>query len=77
MGWMKASLPAIEPFRQADTSLSRKQEGSGLGVPLAKALRRLHDGQLEIQSEPSVGTTISIILPADRVLDATAGRDTA
>lgn len=71
------ALAIIEPFRQADTSLSRKQEGSGLGVPLAKALLRLHGGELEIQSEPSVGTTISIILPADRVQVATASPDTA
>ena len=66
----------IEPFRQADTSLSRTQEGSGLGVPLAKALVRLHQGELEIRSEPSVGTTISIVLPAERVLSAEADTDT-
>lgn len=69
-------LAIIEPFRQADTSLSRTQEGSGLGVPLAKALLHLHGGELEIQSEPSVGTTMSIVLPAARVLDCPASTDT-
>jgi signal transduction histidine kinase len=54
-----------ETFRQADNSLSRRQEGSGLGVPLAKALIQLHNGELEIKSEPDVGTTVSIILPAE------------
>lgn len=39
----------VEPFRQADNSLSREQEGSGLGVPLAKALITLHNGELEIK----------------------------
>ncbi len=58
----------FEPFYQADTSLSRSQEGSGLGVPLAKALLQLHDGELEIRSEPSAGTTISVLFPADRVI---------
>lgn len=58
-------LSMAEPFRQADNSLSREQEGSGLGVPLAKALLRLHNGKLEIKSEPDVGTTVSIILPAE------------
>lgn len=58
-------LSIVEPFRQADNSLSRKQEGSGLGVPLAKALITLHNGELEIKSEPDVGTTVSIILPAE------------
>lgn len=57
-------LSIVEPFRQADNSLSRQQEGSGLGVPLAKALVKLHNGDLEIKSEPNVGTTVSIILPA-------------
>ena len=55
----------VEPFRQADNSLSREQQGSGLGVPLAKALIKLHNGELEITSEPDVGTTVSIRLPAD------------
>ena len=39
----------VEPFQQADNSLSREQEGSGLGVPLAKALITLHNGELEIK----------------------------
>lgn len=68
-------LAIMEPFRQADNSLSRNQEGSGLGVPLAKALLSLHDGDLEIRSEPDVGTTVSIILPAERVVPAPAVRD--
>lgn len=68
LGMTKAEVQAIiEPFRQADNSLSRNQEGSGLGVPLAKGLLRLHDGELEIRSEPDIGTTVSIILPADRI----------
>lgn len=60
----------VEPFRQADNSLSRKQEGSGLGVPLAKALIQLHDGDVEIKSESDVGTTVSIILPAQSLRTA-------
>tara|TARA_R110002072_G_scaffold110118_2_gene237602 strand:- start:2669 stop:3883 length:1215 start_codon:yes stop_codon:yes gene_type:complete len=58
-------MSIMEPFRQADNSLSREQEGSGLGVPLATALLRLHDGDLEIRSEPDIGTTVSIVLPAE------------
>lgn len=58
-------MSIMEPFRQADNSLSREQEGSGLGVPLATALLRLHDGDLEIRSEPDIGTTVTIILPAE------------
>jgi signal transduction histidine kinase len=76
LGMTDEELQAIiEPFRQADNSLSRNQEGSGLGVPLAKALLNLHDGDLEIRSEPDVGTTVSIVLPANRVIDAPAITD--
>jgi signal transduction histidine kinase len=66
VGMTAAEISSIvEPFRQADNSLSREQEGSGLGVPLAKAVLKLHKGELEIKSEPGVGTTVSIILPAE------------
>lgn len=66
VGMTDAEVQAIfEPFGQADNSLSREQEGSGLGVPLAKAMIKLHNGELEIKSEPDVGTTVSIILPAE------------
>ena len=49
VGMTAAEISSIvEPFRQADNSLSREQEGSGLGVPLAKAVLKLHKGELEI-----------------------------
>lgn len=74
LGMSDSDLKAIfEPFRQADSSLSRKQEGSGLGVPLAKALLRLHGGDLEIRSEPDIGTTVSIVLPANRAIANATG----
>jgi signal transduction histidine kinase len=54
---------ALERFSQVDGSLSRKYEGVGLGLPLAKHLTELHGGQLELQSEPGTGTTVTVILP--------------
>ena len=65
-------IAIFEPFRQADNSLSRNHEGTGLGVSITKALLQLHGGRLEIRSEPGTGTTASIILPVSRVLGATA-----
>jgi signal transduction histidine kinase len=59
---------ALEPFRQVDNAMSRRYEGTGLGLPLAKQLTELHDGALEIASEPGIGTTIRVRLPARRVL---------
>src|SRR5205823_13606421 len=58
---------ALEPFRQVDSSLSRRYEGTGLGLPLAKSLTELHGGQLDIISEPGRGTSARIYLPAERV----------
>jgi PAS domain S-box-containing protein len=57
---------ALSAFRQVDSSLSRKYEGTGLGLPLTKALVELHGGAFEIESEPGRGTTVTITFPADR-----------
>ena len=59
---------ALEPFRQVDNAMSRRYEGSGLGLPLAKQLTELHGGQLELISEPGTGTTARVRLPHSRVL---------
>ena len=60
---------AIEPFRQVDSSLSRRYGGMGLGLPLAKAFTELHGGQLEIKSAPKAGTAVCVHLPAERIAE--------
>src|SRR5258706_5664909 len=59
---------ALEPFRQVDNAMTRRYEGSGLGLPLAKQLVELHGGQLELTSAPGAGTTTRVRLPQRRVL---------
>jgi len=54
---------ALQPFRQIDGALNRRYEGTGLGLPLARAFTELHGGRLEIESAPGVGTTMRLILP--------------
>jgi signal transduction histidine kinase len=54
---------ALVPFRQVDGSLSRRHEGTGLGLPLARRLAELHGGTLDIESQPDRGTVIRVRLP--------------
>jgi signal transduction histidine kinase len=58
----------MEPFRQANGSFSREYEGTGLGLTISKNFVELHGGKLAIESEVGVGTTVSVILPAFRVM---------
>jgi signal transduction histidine kinase len=58
---------ARQPFRQIDSSLARKYEGTGLGLPLAEGLMHLHGGTLEITSKINVGTVVVATFPAERV----------
>ncbi len=57
----------MEPFTQADSSFSRKHEGTGLGLPLSRALVELHGGTLWIESEVGAGTVVTVRLPATRI----------
>ena len=69
VGMSAVDIPkAMEPFGQVDSRLSRKYEGTGLGLPLAKDLVELHGGTLTVESEVNVGTTVTITLPAERII---------
>jgi len=57
---------ALMPFRQVESSSHRRFEGTGLGLPLAKKFIELHGGTLVIESAPSEGTTVTVVLPRVR-----------
>ncbi|NOT41427.1 MAG: PAS domain-containing protein [Alphaproteobacteria bacterium] len=59
-----------ERFLQADGRLSRKYEGTGLGLVIAKRLVELHGGELVVQSKLGAGTAMTIKLPPARVISA-------
>jgi two-component system, cell cycle sensor histidine kinase PleC len=63
---------AMQPFRQVNSNLARRSEGTGLGLPLTKAFVELHGGRLIVESTPSDGTTASIAFPRERVLQKAA-----
>ncbi len=54
---------AMRPFGQIDTAFNKRHEGTGLGLPIAYALARLHGGDLRIDSQKGVGTRVTVILP--------------
>lgn len=60
---------AMEPFGQVyDSAETFNKQGTGLGLPLAKAMVELHDGVLELESDEGQGTHVFVYLPSYRVL---------
>ena len=69
IGMASEEIPkALEEFGQIDSKISRQFAGTGLGLPLAKHLIELHGGTLTIKSQINVGTTVTIVLPHERIL---------
>ena len=57
---------AKERFGQAGNVLTRRQQGTGLGIPVAIELARCHGGAIYIASEISRGTVVTVLFPRDR-----------
>jgi PAS domain S-box-containing protein len=53
----------MRPFEQLDNRYAHAGGGTGLGMALIKALTELHGGRMQIESEPGIGTCVSILLP--------------
>lgn len=56
---------ALAPFGQVDSALSRKYEGTGLGLPLTKKFIEIMGGTFAIESEEGKGTKITFTLPIE------------
>jgi light-regulated signal transduction histidine kinase (bacteriophytochrome) len=61
----------FERFQRADTEATRATTGSGLGLPIARALAELHGGRIWVESTPGHGATFRVAVP----LDAAARED--
>jgi len=76
IGMSPEDIPiALAPFGQVDSRLARRYEGTGLGLPLTKALVELHGGSIAINSRCGEGTEIVVTLP--RRADAAASAEAA
>jgi two-component system cell cycle sensor histidine kinase PleC len=56
---------ALKPFTQVKPARTRNHAGTGLGLPIAKALVLRHGGTFQITSKVGVGTTVSFTLPSE------------
>ncbi|WP_414662503.1 ATP-binding protein [Horticoccus sp. 23ND18S-11] len=54
----------FQPFVQLDGRLARRYDGSGLGLALVKQLVRLHQGDVEVISQPGKGSRFTLVIPA-------------
>jgi signal transduction histidine kinase len=57
----------VRPFVQVDSSISRRHEGTGLGLALVAAMAELHGGRLRLDSKVGTGTTAAVVLPSSRI----------
>ena len=60
------ALPRVfEPFYRADAAQSRRSEGAGIGLALAKWIADAHRAEINVISAPNHGTTVSVAFPSD------------
>ncbi|NQU70491.1 MAG: PAS domain-containing sensor histidine kinase, partial [Rhodospirillales bacterium] len=64
IGIARADLETVmAPFGQVENILTRKFDGTGLGLPLTRSLVELQGGELRLQSKQGMGTKVTIKLP--------------
>ena len=57
----------LRPFEQIEDHLTKENAGTGLGLPIARALSELHGGNLTLSSDLGIGTTVALRLPSERI----------
>lgn len=54
----------FQKFQQLETSRRRQYNGLGLGLALTKQLIQLHSGDIQLESEPGIGSTFTVRIPS-------------
>lgn len=77
VGIAKAKIKqAMEPFGQvSDSYENADMQGTGLGLPLAKAMVELHDGLMRLESDVGQGTTVFVTIPSYRIVERKVRKD--
>ncbi len=71
VGIASIDIPTVmAPFGQVESAFQRAHSGTGLGLPLTRALIELHGGTFEIDSVLGKGTTVTLTLPGSRIMPA-------
>jgi signal transduction histidine kinase len=71
IGMTEAELKlALEPFVQIESSLTRRAEGSGLGLSITKRFIELHGGRMTLESQKNAGTRVTLWFPPGREHEA-------
>lgn len=65
----------LEPFYRADSSRTRWEGGSGLGLTIVSELVKLHGGKISIKSKEGEGTVVTIAIPCGQVKRSVAERE--
>lgn len=69
IGIAQEDIPrALERFSQVDGRLSRRYDGAGLGLPMAKRFMEVHGGMLTLASTPGQGTDVTLSFPKARLV---------
>ncbi|WP_422005337.1 sensor histidine kinase [Pyruvatibacter mobilis] len=72
-GMDAAALRRVQSgFAEVKSALQRDHNGAGIGLPLSRAIMEAHGGSLDIASRPGEGTRVTVTLPPERVITASA-----
>ena len=78
IGIAEEKIPQLaQPFTQIANVLTRTHEGTGMGLYVTRSLAELHGGRMEIRSRLGEGTTVTLLLPATRLVEERPAREDA